>query len=394
MAAIVVATVATLAVACGQGSEPAGAPATPAPTLAPGGGTVTPPSPSSPISQELTLSPFTPSGTGGEAEVVAVVSSAQDAPSVTVVLEIDEGLELLEGDPSPTVRVQPGAPTTVRWRVRASEAGDWTLVSRARWQVTQDTWFGATDAVCISVAESAVDANEGRCPTFAPPAPGIGETTPARPSGAELPPAQPTSAQGVQSPTPTPPPIASATRAARPAVVVGTAPGASARSPISQQLAIFRFEPAGVGGEADVAATVSSAQDAPSVSISLELGEGLELLDGESSRTVEVRPGEPDVAGWRIRASAEGDWTLESRARWQVSADTWFGATGAVCVSVGKGTTRISEGRCASFAPPPPGPGVTAPSRPSDATSPQAPSPNRLPSPTPSGASQPLPDYP
>ena len=130
MAAIVAATAATLAVACGQDSEPASAPA---PTLAPGGGTGTPPSPSSPISQELTISPFTPSGTGGEAEVVAVVSSAQDAPSVTVVLEIDEGLELVEGDPSPTVGLKPGAPATVRWRVRASEAGDWTIVSRARW---------------------------------------------------------------------------------------------------------------------------------------------------------------------------------------------------------------------------------------------------------------------
>lgn len=137
--------------------------------------------PASPISLKLTVSPFTESGRGGEAEVSATIVSARDAPEVVASWELAEGLEVLAGVPTWIGEVRVGTPVTLKLRIKASMIGDWTVASQARWNIAPDTWFGGVDAACISVAEDSIVVAKGQCPMPVVPEKGIGETTTSRP---------------------------------------------------------------------------------------------------------------------------------------------------------------------------------------------------------------------
>lgn len=234
------------------------------------------------------------------------------------------------------------------------------LLDRSRKPFTDGLKYRRVLAAAALVAIM-VAACEGGAPAFTPvpnatPTPAVSTLDPtSRPTGGQSTPSTPTPSPDEPAVTPGTPPTRGAATIPAP-TPEPPAPGGAPSSPITVAMELSPFQPATAGGEALITVEVTSFFEAAGVDVTLELGEGLELVEGDRTWTGDLAPGSVASFEWRIRALVPGAWSLKVGARQDVGGGSYFGGRADACLIVTEKSIEIDQEPC----PPPdsPSPGI------------------------------------
>lgn len=113
--------------------------------------------PLSPMTIALHVSSFSePQGPGSEADLTIEIISIQDASNVIAEVNLPEGISLLAGNLTWIADLKANDSSNFGLRMKVIEVGNWTISARVKWYLTDDSWYGDIDRVCICVFENEI----------------------------------------------------------------------------------------------------------------------------------------------------------------------------------------------------------------------------------------------
>jgi hypothetical protein len=223
------------------------------------------------------------------AELTCTIASVFDAPNTTAQITLPDGFELVSGDLSWQGDIAPNGQESFNFSIRTVETGNWTIEADAGYFPDENSWYGDTDRLYVSVSEETAWVSK---------TPFLSDDTGAR-------------------------------RLETPSV------------PIEVDLSISNA-PA-LSETAELTCTIASVFGAPNTTAQITLPDGFELVSGDLSWQGDIAPNGQESFNLSIRTVKTGNWTIEADAGYFPDENSWYGDTDRLYVSVSEETAWVSE---------------------------------------------------